>query len=263
MKAIAPRAPLDTRWDWLRERVAPNIAVLTEAQVPTPGPPNGWSACWRLGGLGPKRRWGTVIAGHGCDLVEVTEVQRTMRRPTPLASTWPGSVVACDVFTGARRWGTVIGIYGITMTAPDGERCGHGRHSVPRLLDDLAPLVEDRSRRDRLVVAGDLNIGANEALIDDLFTDRGLVDLIDETADHRAPLDGCAYCDTPERSERCGHLWTHKNGTSPRAARQQIDFIFATESLVFDLIEVSGGAQSYPDAFDLSDHAPVVADFRP
>ncbi len=42
----------------------------------------------------------------------------------------------------------------------------------------------------------------------------------------------------------------------------EINSIFAAERLVEDLLEVNGGAPPYPEAVDLSDHAPVVADFR-
>jgi exonuclease III len=57
-------------------------------------------------------------------------------------------------------------------------------------------------------------------------------------------------------------MWTHRNNPSPRASRQQIDFILATVELARELDQLTGGISDYPDAWEVSDHAPVVADFR-
>jgi hypothetical protein len=56
-------------------------------------------------------------------------------------------------------------------------------------------------------------------------------------------------------------IWTHKNGNSPNAARQELDFIFVSEELSNEVSTVGGGINEFPDAWDMSDHAPVVVDF--
>ena len=70
--------------------------------------------------------------------------------------------------------------------------------------------------------------------------------------------------DLPELKGAVGgsRIWTHKNGNSPNAARQELDFIFATDELADEVSAVGGGIDDFPDAWDVSDHAPVVVDFN-
>ena len=69
-----------------------------------------------------------------------------------------------------------------------------------------------------------------------------------------------------ERADGIGgtRVWTHKNTGHPdkKAAVQELDFIFATEDLWEELINVQAGIEDFPDAWTVSDHAPVVAEFR-
>jgi len=57
-------------------------------------------------------------------------------------------------------------------------------------------------------------------------------------------------------------MWTHKNSGGPNAAVQQIDFMFATAELADRVGKVWGGVADFPDVWDMSDHAPVVAEFE-
>jgi exonuclease III len=57
-------------------------------------------------------------------------------------------------------------------------------------------------------------------------------------------------------------MWTHKNGNSPNAARQQIDFLFAAPDLAEDLVSIGGGIEDFPDSWEVSDHAPIVVEFQ-
>jgi endonuclease/exonuclease/phosphatase family metal-dependent hydrolase len=148
----------------------------------------------------------------------------------------------------------LVGIYGITLNR-HGESCGHGRYSVPLLLKQLAPLFES-DRADRIIVAGDFNMWPCDVPRE--FNTLGLVDLIADTAHTRPALANCSGCDL---GHGCGHLWTHRNGTSPNAAVQQIDYIFATAELRSEVSRVYGGVGDFPEAWDVSDHAPVVAEF--
>jgi endonuclease/exonuclease/phosphatase family metal-dependent hydrolase len=69
--------------------------------------------------------------------------------------------------------------------------------------------------------------------------------------------------DLPELKDAVGgsRIWTHKNGNSPNAKRQELDFIFATDELADEVFAVGGGINEFPDAWDVSDHAPVIVDF--
>ncbi len=201
-QAVAPRRALPELWDWLEQRVDPTIAVLTEAKVPASGPPPGWTALWRPEGIGSRRRWGTVIAARAG--VEITPVDAVRKNGPGVDELWPGTVCVADVRIGGELWGTVVGLYGLTIDA-----------------------------------AG-----------------TGLIDLTDVTSAAREPGGGCADCRQP-----CTHLWTHRNGNSPNAARQQLDFIFANTRLANELVGVGGGVEEFADAWEVSDHAPLTADF--
>lgn len=252
-QAVAPKKPLPELWDWLGDRVDPTVAVLTEAKVPSGGPPAGWSVEYEPDGIGPRRKWGTVIAARGVSLQRVTSVKRGLRT-VPLTFRWPAAVIVSDVIVGKECWGTVVGLYGLTVDRR-GESCGHGGFSVPTILNELEPLLESK-RAERLLIAGDFNLWPSDASGE--VVSRGLVDLIEHTAATRPALVGCSGC---AKGPNCGHLWTHKNGNSPNAAKQQIDYVFASRRLVEELRSVYGGVQYFHEAWDVSDHAPVVAEF--
>lgn len=253
MKQVAPRRPLADRWMWMEEAIRPSVIVLTEAKVPDEGPPQPWSAVWTPGGVDKKRRWGTVVAGFNVDLLELKDVQRRFRS-TSLRFEWPAVVQVADLLVGGERWGTIVGFYGITL-GPDGTSIGSGRYSVEILMQQLDPLLRS-DRRDRIVVAGDFNLTPKG--MGGLADSYGLVDLVTSTANSRSPLDGCTDCDA---GADCGHMWTHRNTNQPGAKAQNIDYILATPELAGEVVSVSGGISDFPDAWEISDHAPVVADF--
>ena len=253
MKQVAPRRSLPDRWMWMEEAIRPSVIVLTEAKVPDEGPPQPWSAVWTPGGVDKKRRWGTVVAGFNVDLLELKDVQRRFRS-IPLRFEWPAVVQVADLLVGGERWGTIVGFYGITL-GPDGTSIGSGRYSVKILMEQLDPLLRS-DRRDRIVVAGDFNLTPKG--MGGLADSYGLVDLVTSTANSRSPLDGCTDCDA---GADCGHMWTHRNTNQPGAKAQNIDYILATPELAGEVVSVSGGISDFPDAWEISDHAPVVADF--
>jgi endonuclease/exonuclease/phosphatase family metal-dependent hydrolase len=57
-------------------------------------------------------------------------------------------------------------------------------------------------------------------------------------------------------------MWTHKNGNSPNAAVQNLDYIFISEHFAEIVVDVYGGVDDFPDAWDVSDHAPVVLELE-
>lgn len=251
MKQVAPRASVEDRWEWLATQVRPSVAVLTEAKVPEAGLPAGWTGVWTPGGIGPKRRWGTVIAARGAELREVVDVAPG---GPPVDALWPGTVRVVEVFVEGQLWGTVIGIYALTV-GRDGQSIGHGGFTASQILRHLTPLLRER-RWQRLIVAGDFNILPTG--MQRRFKGWGLTELSGHTAGQRPPLDDCTGC---TGRESCGHLWTHRNGNGPGAAHQQIDFVFASHPILEDLTSYGGGVESFPDVWLKSDHAPLYADF--
>ena len=122
------------------------------------------------------------------------------------------------------------------------------------IMEDLQGLIKS-SRGEQLIIAGDFNvhpIHIPPALYENF------VDVVEASADIREPLPGCVNCGM---GDQCGHLWTHRNGNGPNASVQNIDYIFVSDGLLGDLSAVGGGCGDFPDIWDISDHAPVIADF--
>jgi exonuclease III len=252
-QAVAPRKPVPELWQWLEQTVNADVAVLTEARIPKDGLPSPWQAIWEPGGIGERRTWGTIIAGRGVSLSPVTNV-KTGWSTKPLKHRWPAAVQVADVLIGSERWATIVGVYGLTVDE-DEKSVGHGRRSVRRILRDLEPLLSS-PLADRLLFAGDLNLWPVDAAA--AMRSTGLVDLVEHTAPARPRLHGCSGCTL---GAKCGHMWTHRNGNSPNAAVQNIDYLYASKQLVREVRQVTGGIRDYPDAWSVSDHAPVFADF--
>lgn len=262
-QALFAQATPEALWAWADERIQADVLVFTEAKPPKDHVAAGWTALWNPEGLYPKNRnrWGTIIASRTCDLVPVTEVKRRFRW-TPLEFHWPAAVQVADIYSGGNYWATIVGLYA-PVRKLDGSKTENAAISFDRLFEQLLPLLNSE-RGKRLLVAGDFNLFPTD--VHDLIQPYGLTDLIEYTAPMRAPLQGCANCTFLAKIGRasidpCGHLWTHRNEGGPNPKKQQIDFIFGTDALVSELESVSGGVADFPDVWDISDHAPVVADF--
>ena len=255
VKSIAPRKSLRDRRGWIEQFIAPDIIVLTEAKAKEKdsGLWSGWSSLYREGGIDRSRPWGTIVASSRFKLKQITTVKKRFST-YELDTHFPGALVAADVYDGKECWGTVVGMYGLTVDE-NGSSNGSGSYSVPTLMYDLEAII--KSGRKRIVVAGDLNLHPRN--VTPLLSDIGLIDLIHYTSADRENLRGCSGCGF---GRECGHFWTHKNGKADGNGKpQQLDYIFATKDLLNDVDIVTGGIQDFPDAWTLSDHAPVVVDF--
>lgn len=253
-QAIAPKKPLPELWQWMDSDINPDIIVLTEAKVPKEGVPFGWNAVWKDDGIGPNRRWGTVIAARtGFDLIDISE-GASGRGGFSVSHTWPGTVTIVDVMRSGKYVATVVGIYGITLDL-EGNSIGSGEVSVPTILDDLKKFFGSK-RSKNLVIVGDFNLTPNR-MPDFLFN--RFVDVVEETFGERE-LVGCSGC-TSNKSP-CGHMWTHKNGNKPGARVQHLDYIFVSKKIARNIVEVKGGVADFPDAWDVSDHAPVMLEIE-
>jgi hypothetical protein len=107
------------------------------------------------------------------------------------------------------------------------------------------------SGNERVKLAGDFNLWP-EHIVPIAEENLGLVNLMAHVVD-LSELKG---------SVGGSRIWTFKNGNSPNAARQEIDFIFATDELADEVSAVGGGINDFPDAWEISDHAPAVVDFE-
>jgi exonuclease III len=254
-QAVAPKKPLDYLWDYAADVIDADVMVFTEGKVPKDGVPAGWTAVWRQGGIGPRRTWGTVIAARNeYELVDVTNGVGG-KGGFSVEHNWPGAVTITDVMRGGEYVLTVVGLYGITQDLA-GNSIGSGHVSVPVILKSLKKLFSSE-RGKKVVIAGDFNLWPCH-MPDSLYDN--FLDVVAGTADARGPLAGCSGCDV--NPEECGHMWTHKNGNSPNAAVQNIDYIFMSEFFESTVLDVFGGVDDFPDAWDVSDHAPVVLEIE-
>jgi hypothetical protein len=53
-QAVAPKRKMHELWAWMESNINPDVVVLTEAKEPDTGIPDGWTAVWQAGGIGPK-----------------------------------------------------------------------------------------------------------------------------------------------------------------------------------------------------------------
>lgn len=253
LKQVAPRKPLEERLQWLERNVAPDIAVLTEADLKVPQIRPVWSVTGRPIALAKGQNFSTFNISPEFILTPVESVKVKLRTH-PLNRWYPGIFNAADISKEGKHWGTLVGMYAVTRD-PDGTKIGSGQNSIYPLIDDLEKIV--KSGRHNIIAAGDLNLWPAD--IRGLFEEIGLVDLLFETSAQRSPLPGCSGCGL---GTDCGHLWTHKNGKADGGGKpQQLDYIFCSEDLFESLKSVWGGIDAFVDVLQYSDHAPVIADF--
>ena len=88
--------------------VKATLAALDEGKVPGGAPPDGWTALWQPGGIGPKKRWGTVLAARNAQLEPIHSVGSGRDR-FDMDSMWPGYLQVADVRIDDSYWVTQPG----------------------------------------------------------------------------------------------------------------------------------------------------------
>ena len=237
-QGVAPRQKEPELWRWIQETIDPDLIVLTEAKAPKAGFPQGWSGIWVPGGVGNRRPWGTVIAGRNLELVKTEFKRRKTKseanRPNPATTFCVDVRLDGDVFC------RVMGHYGLMLNSMDGFDALRLLH---REIDDVISEHGDK----KLIVAGDFNNWPDYVV--DSFRNIGLTSVTDLRKTFPKLRD-------PQYGSR---IWTHKNG--PKASdgmRQELDFMFISKDLKKKFVSTEGGVGDYPDAWDMSDHAPVT-----
>jgi endonuclease/exonuclease/phosphatase family metal-dependent hydrolase len=263
------RDPGHTRaaWNYL-ETLSPDLALVQEAVAPqTDGAAIGWKgqsippatepASWHIG---PTQRWGSAVISYGLALTKVT----TARSPyspqdVSLYGTHPGCVrvAQADLPDGSKL--TLISVYGLIDA-------GYAVTTMHRILSDLTPLFDDgRYNNGRkhihVVLGGDLNAStqfgpphlARHRLVFEGIKAFGLVDCLDQQLGPTRPLANC-----PCGATACRHIRTHMHARNPQVPWQN-DYLFASEQLATKLTACY--AHDEAEAWSLSDHCPVVADF--
>lgn len=235
-QGVAPRQKAPVLWEWITQVAAPDVLVLTEARVTKEGIPEGWQAVYTQGGIGGRRNYGTIIAGRDVQL------RRTSFRRTKRDSFYPNPVTtfSVEISSQAQPPLIVLGAYGLLSDE------GNGRQELDRIVQEYLDLTAECGR-ERIVVAGDFNLWPSDVV--PVMSELGLVDVTGQR-------DEFPKLQAPRGQSR---IWTHKNGARDSdGARQELDFIFVSPDLRHGISQIRGGVDDFPDAWDMSDHAPVA-----
>jgi endonuclease/exonuclease/phosphatase family metal-dependent hydrolase len=252
------------RLDELIREHSVDVALLNEAPVTelarrraaysTTGT-EGWDLR-RDNGRPRRRAWSAAVVSTDGEPTELTPlaVGSSGRRPNvAFRSSKPGTWAAGLVEAPGIGRVSCVSMYGLMDELSDA--------SVHRSLSDISPVFTDPRYKRYVLVAGDLNSSTQWSRQDlrrrdenllQRFEAYGLVDCLAKT--RVEPLEGC----TCQLGNSCRHSWTRHD---PRHPKLQVDYLFASEDLVARLNTCE--ALSPADWLDYSDHAPILATFRP
>lgn len=236
-QGVAPRQKAPALWDWVARVTEADILVLTEAKPPKEGVPSGWNTIFAPGGIGGRRNYGTIIAARGSVEIQHAEYERS---DPSLTYPDPATTFAVEVFIDNQIELVILGAYGLLNGT------GNGLAEFEGILNEFGDLIEEYGTK-RLVVAGDLNLWPDHLLE---YTEQ--MGLVDATGQRKK---------FPKLHDPSGgsRIWTHKNGAKhTNGARQELDYIFVSKDLKSGLSDIKGGVDDFPDAWGMSDHAPVV-----
>lgn len=251
--AVNPTATFPVQWDWFERNVGAHVVVLTEAKPDFTICDPHWSFVYKEGGIGGRRRWGTAIGAYGMDLRDVTNGVPG-KGGFKITHSYPGYVTIADLLVDEDEpVFTIVGVHAPLLDR-NGNKLNAGIESLDVIMEDLQGLI-DSDRGEALIIAGDLNM--HPIHVPPSLYDR-FVDVVEETAHVRGPLEGCVNCSL---GADCGHLWTHRNKGGKNPSVQNLDYIFVSETLAEMMVAVGGGDETFPEVWDYSDHAPVIVDF--
>jgi endonuclease/exonuclease/phosphatase family metal-dependent hydrolase len=246
----------DRAWAAL-DRLQPDICLLNEAVVPSDRS-GVWSALGTRGRDGKVRRWTTAVVSKwpACTITDARPQWRQSKREVPFECSRPGSWAAAIVDTPLGRVSSVS-LYGLLDELSDA--------SVHRSLSELSPIVDDPRYNKLVLLGGDLNTGTQGTERDARFNDRernvleriaalGLVDCVVA----KRPPGRLAEC-TCLHGDQCVHVRTRRDRRYPDVP-YQVDYLYASARLAATLSSCEVLATD--EWFEISDHAPIVADFR-
>jgi endonuclease/exonuclease/phosphatase family metal-dependent hydrolase len=220
-------------WQWIKQQTGADLVILTEAATPPPADETaGWSIAHRPGGFPRVSGWGTLIAGRGLRVEQITRFGDYV-----LDTHFPGSLTAADVWRGDEFIATVIGLYLPYRKDKKKDFVGHPTQDLMTMRGDFTQLFAHREGP--FIVAGDLN---------------------DEHSLIPAPLSqmgtkGTRLVDPFATSSPV----TFEQDWVPRQ-RFKLDYLYVSESLADHVTQTRGGIADFPDAFTMSDHAPLMVE---
>jgi endonuclease/exonuclease/phosphatase family metal-dependent hydrolase len=239
------------------DRLDPDICLLNEAVVPADRLAI-WSDTGTHGRDGKRRPWSAAITSRypTAAITDARPQWRHSRRNVPFVCSRPGSWVAARVETPMGAV-TAVSLYGLMDELSDA--------SMHRSLSECSPVFDDPRYSDMVLLGGDLNTGTQWPRSDATHNarDRGVLQRIeayglnDCVRATRAPgrLAGCPCME----GESCSHVRTRRDARHP-AVPYQTDYLFASARARLTLSSCEVLASD--EWFEISDHAPIVADFQ-
>jgi exonuclease III len=227
-------------WAYLK-RLDPDVAFLQESPRPPDGEVAFWQDVWGKG-------WGTAVASRkDTAMTEIPSVPVGGVEALPsghLERSHPGAWVAARFETPGGRAVNVVSVYGAMRKLMNGTT--YATTGVHRTISDLTPLLDFRRTKTPVIMAGDFNVTPQIAKPD--------------TEAHVAALDrikAFGLVDCLGRTH--GNLvQTHRHGNKAGGTPWQIDWVFSSP----DLKLISCEPHAVEEAWRLSDHCPVVAEFE-
>jgi exonuclease III len=251
-------------WDYLATTVKADIAIGQETTPPEHYPHAGFAEL----DSDPRSRmkWGSLVVSLNPG-IQLREIPKRVWEAGAKAdgggfvATHLGAAAAVEADLGDGKILKVVGIYGQLERLSNNTT--YAVTSMHRILSDLTPLL-DYKRGTLLVAGGDLNCSTQiekryrrwHKTLFQRIEDFGLHDCMAANKPPRAPLKSC-FCD--ERGD-CRHVQTFRNHGAEDSRPWQIDYLFASDMMFSGLVECH--AWNHPDAWILSDHCPVVAEFE-
>lgn len=183
----------------------------------------------------------TVIASNRVDLRKL-DLPKNASNDAEYEEPHPATTLVVEAAIGGEPWATIIGTYGLMLDAKNG--FDELERILWKTLDALA------ASEIPVVVAGDFNLHPDH--VRPLFDELDMTDVLSAKGDF--PVRGDGVNGT--------RVWTHRNTNNPGATVQELDFIFVTNELTSELLDVRAGIEDFSAAFDVSDHAPVLSTFH-
>lgn len=253
-----------TRLEQLMAEQSAQVALLNEAKVP-PGTQAIHEAEGTKGRDGKPRDWSTAVvslSGWQVDPVEDARPRNYLgheRSRLPFENSRPGSWTAATVQIPGGEPVTCIALYGLLDDLSDA--------SVHRSLSEVSPIFSDPRYKERVILGGDLNLTSQWSNEDGLLDRaRGVLERIEAYG-----LDDCLRAKRGQDRlagclctlEPCTHTRTKwLPGSEDGGYPHQMDYLFASRSLIEGDRLVRCQALEPEMWNDHSDHAPIVAEFR-
>ena len=250
-------------WDWLVERLQPDVVLAQEAIKPDTLTGHGAL----VGPLGSRYGWGSWVAVFG-DSVSLEPMLRLPLGeyipPPALADSHPGSCAVATIALPNGERLVAASIYGLMDNTGNG-RIRHATTTLHRILSDLMPVFEGRLP---IVLGGDLNIttqpmkgdfggwwhAQHEVLFRRLDA-LGMVNVTDlDVFDRGEGAPGC----TCGQDAACRHIRTIRHFNHPDSTPYQDDWLFVSKTLEARVI--GGRVVHNEEAWQRSDHCPLVVD---